>query len=116
MENFSPTGHDGFRLEDWITVADSNYPSSASTPFDTNTWDTNAIATTAPFEQTNFFNTSLKLSHQRSVLFSDNSLRQALVDSDNFKLENDDTVTRLSGDHYYMRDYVSVWFRGRAAR
>ncbi|THU85097.1 hypothetical protein K435DRAFT_843386 [Dendrothele bispora CBS 962.96] len=90
MENFSPTGHD-FRLEDWITVAG---PSNASTPLDTNSWNANTIATTAPFEQTSLFDTSPNLSHQRSVLFSDNSLRQALDGSD--KLENDDT--RLSGD------------------
>ncbi|THU95007.1 hypothetical protein K435DRAFT_798483 [Dendrothele bispora CBS 962.96] len=76
--------------------ASTLFNANASTPFDANTWDANAITTAAPFkEQTSLFNSSPDLSHQRSVLSTDNSLRQAMDGSD--KLENDDMS--LSGDH-----------------
>ncbi|THU80852.1 hypothetical protein K435DRAFT_785291 [Dendrothele bispora CBS 962.96] len=99
MENFTPTGRDGFRLEDWIdTVAiptdPSNIPGTSSS-FDTNTWDASARAT-ATFGQVGLFDTSPILTHQQSILSVDNSLGQAATLDGSDKLENDDS--RLSGD------------------
>ncbi|THU89733.1 hypothetical protein K435DRAFT_282826 [Dendrothele bispora CBS 962.96] len=72
MENFSPTGRDGFCLEDWIdsdTVATTPDPSNASSPFqDANTWDANAIATMTPSEQNGLYDASPSLSYQQPIL------------------------------------------------